>query len=766
MAEAIARRTVVGTRARRLDVDDKVTGFARYASDLSLPGMLFGKIVRSDRPHARIVRIDISAAERVPGVEAVITASHGGGWFGEVVKDMTPFAGDRVRFVGDPIAAVAAESEAIAEFAARLIDVDYEPLPAVFDPLESLESDAPLVHDDVAAYDGPADLVRFGNVCARVTLQRGDIDLAFAGADCVVEGAYTAHSAHQAPLEPRAALADVDARGRLTIYAGTQFPFGVREQLHQALCLPHGHIRVVAQTLGGGFGAKMPAHAELYAALLSRKTGRPVRVVNTREEDLSFGNPRHPMMIRVRSAVAADGTILGRDVTSIMDAGAYATSSPVLAGVATLLAPGPYRIPNLKVEVLAVHTNNMPSGAYRGPTGPQTAFAIESHTDEIARTLGADPLAFRLKNVFAEGDIGHSGQALFGVGLRETLGRAAEAIGWGKDNEPTAPGMKRGKGLSCAWWPTATGSSACGIQLNEDGTVLVQTGAVELGPGALQAGVPQIVAEELGVPVDRITLVWGDTDATPLDAGAHGSRTLFNVGNAALRAARQVKQELIRRAAVLLEAAEFDLELRDGEVVVRGVPDRGVAISELTAGQMWSSEPILGRGTFRLDAAPNEPDTLRGSLVPSFDAPTFHCHAADVEVDPETGLVQVNDFVVAQDVGFAINPTYVEGQMQGGAAQGIGYTLTEQLVVEDGHLLNPNLALYRLPTTLDTPAIQTAIVEHPSKDGPHGAKGVGEPPVVASPAAIANAVTDAIGSPIRSLPLTPERVLRAIRGNE
>src|SRR5215211_3443956 len=488
MAES-ATRTTVGTRARRLDADDKVTGRARYATDLHLPAMLYGKIVRSDRPHARIVRIDTSAAERISGVEAVITAADGGNWFGEIVKDMRPFAVDRVRFVGDPIAAVAAETESIAELAAQLIEVDYEDLPAVFDPREAITSDAPLIHDDVAAYDGPADLVRFGNVCARITLQKGDIERAWAKADHVVTGTYTAHSAHQAPMEPRAALAEIDARGRLTVYASTQFPFGVREQLHQALDLRHGQIRIVAQTTGGGFGAKMPAHAELYAALLARKTGRPVRVVNTREEDLSFGNPRHPMVISVCSAIAADGTILGREVTSIMDAGAYATSSPVLAGVAALLAPGPYRIPNLNVEVLAVHTNKMPSGAFRGPTGPQTAFAIESHTDEVARTLGIDPLAFRLKNAFVEGDAGHSGQILTGVGLKEALTRAAEAIGWGKESEPSAPGRKRGKGLSCAWWTTATGSSACGIQLNEDGTVVVKTGAVEIGPGTLQAGV-------------------------------------------------------------------------------------------------------------------------------------------------------------------------------------------------------------------------------------------------------------------------------------
>ncbi|MEA2513555.1 MAG: hypothetical protein QOJ59_3042 [Thermomicrobiales bacterium] len=754
--------TIVGSRARRLDVDDKLTGRARYASDLHLPGMLYGKIVRSDRPHARIVRIDASAAEELPGVEVVVYGAVGKP-FGEAVKDQTLFAVEKVRHVGEPVAAVAADTEATAELAASLIEIEYEDLPAVFDPIEALKPDAPLVHDDVTAYAQPDGLLRWANVCAQILIERGDVAGAFARADRVVEGTYAAHSAHQMPMEPRAAVAEVDGRGAVTLRASTQHPFGVRHQLHEALGLSHGDIRVVAETVGGGFGSKVEASVEYYAALLARATGRPVRVVNTREEDLAFGNPRHPMLIHLRTALDADGTILGREARATMDAGAFSGGSPLLAGVAAMLIPGPYRIPNLKVEVLAVHTNNVSFGAYRGPTGPQAVFAVESHTDAIARELGVDRVAFRLKNIMSDGDTGHTGQPLTNVGLREVLTKAAEAIGWGTESTPSSRGLKRGKGLACGWWLTTAGSAGCSVQMNEDGTVAVQTGASEIGSGSVMAAIPQIVAEELGVRYDDVRVVWGDTAATPMDAGAQGSRTLFNMGRAAQRAAQAAKSELLRRAADILEAAEADLEVRDGRVFVRGVPDRGITYAELTAGQMWTSEPVLGRGAYVMEATPYDPATLTGSLVTAFNAPSFHCHAAEVEVDPETGLTRVVDFVVAQDVGFAVNPTAVEGQMEGGAVQGVGYALLEELVFEEGRLANPNLALYKLPTTLDVPSVRTIIVEAASEHGPYGAKGVGEPPVVMSSGAVANAVVDAIGVPVRALPFTPERVLRALR---
>ncbi|MCC6313673.1 MAG: xanthine dehydrogenase family protein, partial [Thermomicrobiales bacterium] len=640
MTDTVAT-SVIGTRARRLDADDKVAGRARYATDLRLPGMLYGKIVRGDRPHARIVGIDVSAAEALPGVEAIATAADAPGRYGEAIEDQTVFARDRVRYVGEPICAVAAESAEIAELAASLIEIDYEDLPGVFDPVEALRPGAALVHENAASYPAPDALVRRGNVCAQVVLEQGDVASAFARADYVVEGTYAAHSVHQTPMETRAAIADVDARGRLTVHSSTQHPFGVRHQLHAALGLPYGDIRVIAEIIGGGFGSKLEATVEIYAAVLARKTGRPVRVVNTREEDFISGNPRHPMQIHIRSALAADGTILARETKTIMDAGAYATGSPTLAGVAALLAPGPYRIANLTCEAVAVYTNKMPFGAFRGPTGPQTVFAVETHTDEIARALGMDRLEFRLRNIFEEGDTAHSGQVLAGVGLRDAVERAAAAIGWGRIEESSAPGLLRGKGLACAWWLTTAGSSGCGIQMNEDGTVVVQTGATEIGTGAVMAGVAQVVAEELGITPDKIRIVWGDTDATPMDAGAQGSRTLFNMGRAAADAAQQVRAELLRRAADLLEAAEADLEVREGRVSVRGAPDHGVAYADLVAGQMWASQPVVGRGAFLVPPTPYEPGSVKGTLFPYFNAPSFHCHAADVEVDPETGRTRV-----------------------------------------------------------------------------------------------------------------------------
>jgi CO/xanthine dehydrogenase Mo-binding subunit len=762
---AATTHRVVGTRSRRLDADGKITGRARYASDYAPAGMLHGKVVRSDRASARIVSIEVSAAQELPGVEAVIWGEVGG-QFGETLKDQQIFATDRVRCAGEPVAAIAAESEAIADLAGRLIEIEYEDVEALYDPVEALAPNAPLIHEDIASIPGPAGLIRWGNVCSQVLLTRGDTREAFSSASQVIEGTYSTHSVHQAPMETRAAVAEFDGSGRLVVHSSTQHPFGVRQQLVDALGMTHSDIRVIAETVGGGFGAKLEAAVEMYAALLARETRRPVRIVNSREEDLISGTPRHPILITLRTALGSDGALLAREAKIIMDAGAYAIGSPVLASVAAMLAPGPYRIPNLKVEVLAVHTNNPPFGAYRGPSGPQIIYAVESHTDAIARDLGTDPVEFRLRNIFREGDLGHSGQLLKGVGLTETLTRAAEAIGWGTANDPGSPQLRRGKGIACAWWLTTPGSSACSVQLNEDGTVVVHTGASEIGTGAVMAGVAQIIAEEMGVGPDSVRIVWGDTDGTPMDAGAQGSRTVFNMGRAAQRAARAARAELLRRAADMLEAAEDDLEIVDGKVSVRGVPDRSITYADLMAGQMWASEPVIGHGAFLADPTPYDDTTLKGSLFPAFNAPSFHCHAAEVEVDIETGLTRVVDFVVAQDVGFAINPTYVEGQMQGGAVQGIGYALTEELIIDEGRIQNPNLALYKLPTTLEAPRIRTEIVEHASEQGPFGAKGVGEPPVIVPPAAIANAITDAIGVEIRTTPFSPERVYRAIRDGE
>ena len=750
-----------GSRVVRLDALDKLSGTARYASDLVLPGMLVGYIVRSDRPHARIRSIDLAAAEALPGVGAVVSGKDAAGHFGEVIKDQTAFATDVVRYIGEPIAAIAAESTEIARAAAELIRLDYADLTPVLDPNAALRAEAPLVHSDWSAYTAPEALVREGNICSRATLVQGDVEGAFADATRIIEQTYTTHSTHQAPMETRAVVADVDASGRVTLYASTQHPFGVRAQIAEALGVPLTDVRVSAPHVGGGFGSKLESSVELYAALLARKARRPVKLVNSRDDDLSTGNPRHPMTIHLKSAVDSHGQLMARQADVVMDGGAYAAGSPVLTGVAVNLATGPYRIPHVRVEAVAVYTNRLPFSAYRGPTGPQMVFAVESHTDAIARDLGVDPLEFRLRHVYVEGDRAPNGQILHGVGLTDALQQAAGALGW-RANRADADGTLRGQGLSCCWWTTTSGAAACSIKMNEDGTLVVQTGATEIGTGAVTAGVAQIVAAELGIDLDRIKLVTGDTEATPYDAGAQGSRTLFNMGAAAREAAIQVRDQLFGRAADILEAHVDDLEVSEGEIYVRGSRTQRVSYADLMAGAMWATGAVTATGTFLAPPTPYNTKALTGSLYPTFNSPSFHCHAAEVIVDPSTGLVKVERFVAAQDVGFAINPTYIEGQIQGGAAQGIGYALLEELHFEDGRVLNPNFALYKLPTTLDVPNIQAVIVEHPSENGPYGIKGVGEPPVIASAAAIANAVYDATGVQMTQTPLTPERVYRAL----
>jgi CO/xanthine dehydrogenase Mo-binding subunit len=749
------------SRAVRLDALDKVSGSARYASDLAVPGMLVGHIVRSDRPHARIRALDPTAAEAYPGVSAVVTAKDAPGYFGEVIKDQTAFATEVVRYIGEPIAAIAAETAEIARAAAELIRVEYDDLRPVFDPQVALSAGAPLVHSDWADYAAPEAVVREGNICSRATLVQGDVDAAFRDAVHIVEQTYTTHSTHQAPMETRAVVAEVDARGRATLHASTQHPFGVRAQIAEALGLPLTDVRVSTPHVGGGFGSKLEASVELYATLLARKARRPVKLVNSRDDDLATGNPRHPMTIHLKSALDSDGQLQARQVEVLMDGGAYAAGSPVLTGVAVNLGSGPYRIPHVRVEAIAVYTNKLPFGAYRGPTGPQMVFAVESHTDAIARTLGVDPLEFRLRHVYKDGDRAPNGQVLRGVGLTDALRQAATALGWRTDRS-ASDGWLRGQGLSCCWWTTTSGAAACSIKMNEDGTLVVQTGATEIGTGAVTAGVAQIVAAELGVDLDRVKLVSGDTEGTPYDAGAQGSRTLFNMGAAARDAAIQVRDQLFRRAADLLEAHIDDLEVGEGEIFVRGSRAQCVTYADLMAGAMWSTGAVAAMGTFLAPPTPYDTHALTGSLYPTFNSPSFHCHAAEVAIDPDTGRVKVERFVAAQDVGFAVNPTYIEGQIQGGAAQGIGYALLEELHFEDGRILNPNLALYKLPTTRDVPNIQAVIVEHASENGAYGMKGVGEPPVIASAAAIANAVYDATGLQIKQTPLTPERVYRSL----
>jgi len=747
---------VVGQSLTRIDAPGKVTGSAIYAADFALPGMLCGKVFRSAEPHARLVKLDTSKALRIPGVRAVITAADAADVrYGAAVKDEPVFASDIVRYRGQPVAAVAATTLGAAEAALAAIEAVYEPLPPVFDLASALAPGAPLVHEGWQSYVAVPILQRDGNVCNRARIVVGDVERGWAEADRIFEHRFTTAMVHQGYTEPRAAVASWDSSGQVTVWSNTQLPFDVQSTLAEILAIAPSKIRVIVPGVGGGFGGKLRVGVEHFAALLAKKSGRPVKIMTTGEEELTAAYPRQGTLIELKTGVTRDGRLTARQGRIYFDTGAFAGSGPGVASVATMVLAGPYRTPNLFLEGYAVYTNKTNCGSYRAPSGPQANFAVESQMDVIADALGIDPLELRLRNIVREGDEGPTGQVLTAVGLEECLLRAAEAIGW-KDRRP-APG--RGKGIACGWWTTTGGSSGVYVKINPDGTVALNTGAVEIGTGAL-TGAAQVLAEELGVDLTDINVVSADTFSTPFDFGAQGSRTAFAVGNACRAAAADLRRALFAQAALLLGVSEDALALRDKHVVG---PEGRVSLAELARQSQMAGGGMIAHGTFIAPGTAYDTKRVEGHAYPAFHSPSFHAHAVDLSVDEETGEVTIHKYVVAQDVGFALNPTYIEGQIEGGVAQGLGQTLSEEIVYREGRVLNANLTDYKMPTALDVPRVESIIVEHPGLIGPYGAKGVGEPPNVEPPATVANAIAAAIGVRVTSLPITAEKIVMALR---
>src|SRR5712691_4186835 len=655
---------VLGHSLPRMDAPGKVSGTAVYAADFALPGMLYGAVLRSREPHARLVRIDASRAARIPGVRAVITAEDiPDVRYGGAVKDETVFARDRVRFAGQPLAAVAATSLEVATEALAAIDVVHEALPPVLDVAAALAPGAPLVHEDWTSYTALPILHRDGNVCNRARIVVGDVERGFAEADRIFEHRFTTASVHQGYTEPRAAVAQWDSSGQVTVWSNTQLPFEIQTTLSEILQVASSKVRVIVPGVGGGFGGKLRVGVEHFAALLARKTGRAVKVMTTTEDELRAAYARQPAIVELRTGVTRDGRILAREGRLWFDTGAFAGSGPGVASVATLMLAGPYRIPNLLLEGYAVYTNKTNFGSFRAPSGPQANFAVESQMDAIADALGIDPLDFRLKNIVREGEEG----------------------------------------------PTA-----------------------------------QVLAEDLGVRLADINVVSADTLSTPFDFGAQGSRTAFAVGNACRAAVAELKRQLFALASKHLGIDERALELREGSVIA-AAEDKRATLAELARLSQASGGGLIAHGTFV--APPTAYDTKRveGHVYPAFHSPSFHAHAVDLSVDAETGKKNIHRYVVEHDVGFALNPKYIEGQIEGGVAQGLGQALSEEIVYERGHVLNSNLTDYKMPTALDLPRIESILVQHPSLVGPNGAKGVGEPPNIEPPAAVANAVASAVG---------------------
>lgn len=755
-----ARHRAIGQRVPREDAVGKVTGRTVYAGDMKLPGMLHAKVLGSPYAHARIKAIDLSRARAKPGVFAALAAG-----------DLPPykinpsnrrgiiFAQDEVLFCGQPVAAVLAEDPHVAEEALDLIQVEYEPLPAVLDPLAAMEEGAPLVRSPLSQIDRSeerghvtveaAEEEQGGkptNIASQLSFRRGDVEAGFAEADCVVEGVWTSSMVHQAYIETHSTVADYSPNGELSVWTSTQAPFYVRDELAQTLGVPENRIRVTATEVGGGFGGKIFL-TELMTAALAMAVHRPVKYVMGRREDMVAGTPAPFARVELKTGMKRDGTLVALKARLIYDSGAF-PGAPMLPGC--IAVGGYYRCPNLEIQGYEVLTNKVSVGALRAPGAHNATFAIESHMDMMAKELGLDPLEVRLKNAVGPGDPLPTGQAYPTIGLRECLEAIAQSSVWRRraGAQQTAGGKRRGVGLAVGGWMGGLQPASAIVCLNSDGTINVTVGSSDIT--GTNTTFRQIAAEVLGVPLSMVSVTSGDTKTAPYAGMSAGSKTTYTVGRAVKEAAEDAKHQLLALARDRLSAAEDELEMMNGEIRVKGDPQRSVSFQK------------LGRLTTNF-GAPYPAVVGRAAVATRKWAPGFAVQAAEVEVDTETGQVRVLGLAVAQDAGFAINPLSVEGQIQGGASQGLGIALWEELLFDgSGRLVNGDLLDYHLPTSADVPSIEAIIVEVPSEEGPYGARIVGEPSIVATPAAVANAVADACGARVHELPLTPERILRAL----
>jgi len=745
----------------RQDGKDKVTGLGRYTADLTMTGMLHAKFRYADHAHARVLRIDASKARALPGVLAVITHEDVPDVrYGAFVQDRRLFAKSTVRYEGELLAAVAATTPEIAQQAADLIEVDYEPLPVVNDVEAALEAGAPLVHENWAGYSASEDVVREGNDCSRSTIVKGDANAGMAEADVVVKERYVADMSHAVPIEPHAIVAQWQG-DRVTIWSSTQVPYMARIGVATTLEIPESHVRIVVPHLGGGFGGKCEFHYEAHVAALARAARRPVRLVfSRREEFVAPDHRREGQVLELETGVRNDGSIVARRARVILDNGAYGADAPFFPQLAAMMAVGPYKVENVFVDASLAYTNHTPSGSVRAPTAPQACWAVEQHMDAVAAKLGIDPVEFRRRNIVRNGDEGPTRQVFEDIGAAETLELAVEMMGYGKElPEDEAIGFAVG------WWPSFGLASGAHIKINGDGSGTIITGAQECGTGAVMA-LPLLAAEILGMRPEDFSILYQDTDAAPFDSGASGSQTTFNNGRAVQRAAIDVREQLLDLAAEQLEANRDDLELRDGAVSVKGSPTKRVTIPELAEAAQGGTL-LIGRGADTVPAMPEcDASGCTGRLgMESFLAPTFITHAVRCKVDRETGVVRVLEVAAAHESGTVLNPIGANGQVEGGVVMGIGMALLEgSLIGDDGRQQNPHLLDYKLQTASDSPPIHIAWADTRAKEGaggPNGSKGIGEPPCVPTAGAIGNAIAQVTGARVFQLPMTPARVWEA-----
>ncbi|MBI4336496.1 MAG: xanthine dehydrogenase family protein molybdopterin-binding subunit [Chloroflexi bacterium] len=745
-------RTYLGKPVPKVDALAKVTGAAQYGADFTLPGMLYARMLLSPHAHARIKRLDVSKALALEGALAVVT--------GDDVPPPPPpgvpeepsgqslsmgdlrklvLAKGRVMFQGHCVAAVAAVTTEVAEQAVSLIEVEYEPLPAVFDPEEAMRPGAVLLHPDLFTSGLGGKATTPSNVATHLELGRGDVAKGFAQADVVVERSFRTQRVHQGYIEPDSETAMVYPDGRIVVWATTQGTFALRDQIAPLLKVPKGNIKIIPMEVGGAFGAKSYARYSPVIILLSKKSGRPVRLTLGRDQVLrDKGAPATVSTVKV--GVKRDGTITAIQAKFIFSAGAY-PGSPLAGGAMAGL--GPYKTPNLKVDAYDVVTNLHRIEAYRAPGAPQANFAIECTMDEVAEKLGIDPLEFRSRNLVQEGDLMPNDTPFNRVGYREVLERVKSHPAWASP----LGGPNRGRGLAVGFWRGGAGGQySCTLMVNGDGSFSLLVGTVDLS--GTRTGLAQMVAEEFSVPVEAVWLDTADTGEIAYTDESSGSRVTYAMSIALQQAVQDVMGQLKERAAAKLKVSAQDIEYRERKFSAKGAPDRAVTLQELATESVRGAGSIMGHGS-----------TTR--MQP---APVFAAHVADVEMDPETGRARLLRFTSFQDVGFAVNPPMVEATMQGGASQGIGWALSEEVMFDEkGGVRNPNLLDYRIPTAMDLPMLGTEIIEVPASGGPYGVRGTGEAPIVPPLAAVANAVTHATGVRVRELPLSPERVFWAKR---
>ena len=757
---AKAEYTVVGTSPARMGGVERVIGKGIYGIDLSLKDELHGGILRSQYAHAKIVSIDTSEAKKIPGVHAVVTAADAPDVrYGRTSIDRYMLAKNKVRYMGDPVAAVAADTPAIVKQALKKIKVVYEPLPVVIDPEETMKPDAPTLHEDMPLPKNlPAD-AKVKNVCSFTVVHVGDPDKAMAEADVVVDEVYETKMIHPQYLEPRIAAAQVEPDGRITVWANAQAPFAVRTDVARLLGVPLNKVRVLSTELGGGFGGKASgitsgAAIEPICALLAVKAKRPVMIVLDKAEETISTTIRSGARMYIKTGVKKDGTIVARQGKVVYDAGAYSGFGAMAGARCTNMLGGWYLMPNCHIDGYVVYTNKQVCGPVRGPGGPQAAFAVESHMDSIAAKIGMDPVEFRLKNTPKADDKIVGVPKLRDVSLGETIKTAAEKIGWGKVK------VEKNQGIGIAtgsWIESAGPGGGAVVKVNEDGSVTVHIGKIDMGT-APRFGIPLIAAEELGVPVSDVTVVNVDTDASPWDAGTVGSRAMLVSGTATKLAAIDARNQIFKMAASQLEASPDDLEIKDKQIRVKGTPSKSVALATIATNAHNVIGEVIGRG-YCDNVALMAEEKAHGSSQP------FTTHACIVEVSPDTGNVKILKYVAVHDIGFPIHPVSVEGQIEGATAMSIGQALCEQVVFDkDGRTMNPSFVDYLMPTINMMPRIETTLVHGYPGAGPYGSKGAGEIACVPPMAAIANAIFNATGVRIRTLPLSPENVLRALKG--